>query len=690
MLKSRCLIAYITSRGNIFNVNVTYMELILHAGRHAKEDHFIQQNMGIPNFYSAWLARHDRDITNSTSIIIKNVPPLVSSFSIDMNGLIHSAAQKTYAYGEHENKLRQEALAKLDPITLEVMFFSNVTNELSRVVEQCRPIDLLVMAVDGVAPRSKINQQRSRRYKSSRESNGKGLFNSSVITPGTDLMNRLDLHLQQFILDAGSNLPPKVIYSSHRIPGEGEHKIMDLMRDGETYTTNSAHLLYGLDADLIMLSLLVPIRGIHLIREDLRDIVRIDSVRILVEDMMTPGEVEATEDTYRDFVLLSYFIGNDFLPHMPSMEDLGKSFDLLLRIYREVATKSITNGREIDWLLLGSLLSEMAIDEPVLLKMEANRSIKYPSPMLQSSMKRSSFYVTPTRGSHQVNERRHTEKSELDFDLYRSKWYDNALLPKQPIPVGEVTIESISKMCRSYLTGIAWIFNYYQGNFNAVDIDWYYPYYYTPLFTDLADYLLGGGTINDISPKELPYSPIHQLLAVIPKSSIDILPWEVHHLLDLSSPIVDMYPSDFLIDLEGKNYEHQGIALLPFVDMDRIVEAVNKNVVFSPERIEVYSEGQLMIVEMTEAQLKNRTLRRRIETTNTRGRGRGGNRGASGDSRGRGAPRGRRGNRGTSGDNRGRGGYRGRGASNYRGNSQPMVSTQGGDIPAWKSKTLLS
>jgi len=39
---------------------------------------------------------------------------------------------------------------------------------------------------------------------------------------------------------------------------------------------------------------------------------------------------------------------------------------------------------------------------------------------------------------------------------------------------------------------------------------------------------------------------------------------------DTFSPIIDFYPIDFAVDLNGKKFEWMGVALLPFLNEDRI------------------------------------------------------------------------------------------------------------------------
>ena len=94
------------------------------------------------------------------------------------------------------------------------------------------------LAIDGVAPRAKLNQQRSRRFRSAKdrleamkqEKNKTGIvtdeeamFDSNCITPGTDFMTRVSKTIHYFIRKklkedvAWRHL--KIIFSGPEIPG---------------------------------------------------------------------------------------------------------------------------------------------------------------------------------------------------------------------------------------------------------------------------------------------------------------------------------------------------------------------------------------------------------------------------------------------------------------------------------------
>ena len=189
---------------------------------------------------------------------------------VDMNGLIHPCSHP-------EDR---------DAPTTEAEMYFNITKYVDRLFAAVRPRKVLFLAIDGVAPRAKMNQQRARRFRaaqdakerhkmmeevllemeelgmSSTNSKGGPEWDSNVITPGTEFMHNLTVYLKFYILDrmnkdqAWRNI--KVILSDSSEPGEGEHKIMAFIRcqrNQPGYNPNQRHILHGLDADLIMLAL---------------------------------------------------------------------------------------------------------------------------------------------------------------------------------------------------------------------------------------------------------------------------------------------------------------------------------------------------------------------------------------------------------------------------------------------------
>lgn len=172
-----------------------------------------------------------------------------------------------------------------------------------RVVNMIRPRKLLMMAIDGVAPRAKMNQQRSRRFRSAMEARekeeeklaaleewksmrlpvtddaaagqGKKAWDSNAITPGTPFMDLLAGSLRYWVTKKMNEDPGwkdlQVIISDASVPGEGEHKIMDHIRRQRSHPEhdpNTKHVIYGLDADLIMLSLATHEPHFKVLRED--------------------------------------------------------------------------------------------------------------------------------------------------------------------------------------------------------------------------------------------------------------------------------------------------------------------------------------------------------------------------------------------------------------------------------------
>ena len=261
---------------------------------------------------------------------------------------------------------------------------SKVFAYLDHIFRMVRPRRLLYMAIDGVAPRAKMNQQRSRRFKSAREAEkmraealAKGEpepkgepFDSNCITPGTPFMARLSEHLRFYVQKKQTEDPlwqkATVILSGHEVRGEGEHKIMEHIRwaRGEPgWDPNQTHCLYGLDADLIMLALVTHEPHFCLLREVVKFgggergqpsrevlqnptddgflLLHVSLLReYLDQEFMSVADVLPfkydCERIVDDFVLLCMLVGNDFLPPLPTLDIAEGALNVLFKTYRDL------------------------------------------------------------------------------------------------------------------------------------------------------------------------------------------------------------------------------------------------------------------------------------------------------------------------------------------------------------------
>lgn len=206
--------------------------------------------MGVPGFYR-WAVRKVRDARKR---IDAEQPPEFDNVYLDFNGVVHGCINE-WTGNEDLNEL-----------------FQRIEEQLWILLSVVRPLALLVIALDGVAPRAKLNQQRSRRFRSARDAEaaantsegaGAGSFDRNAVTPGTDFMVRLCSFLEEWAARAVLQLQGvTIVVSGDRDPGEGEHKIMSIIRRHP----ERSHILFSNDADLIFLGLVSPAESVHLLR----------------------------------------------------------------------------------------------------------------------------------------------------------------------------------------------------------------------------------------------------------------------------------------------------------------------------------------------------------------------------------------------------------------------------------------
>ncbi|KAL3283160.1 hypothetical protein HHI36_006312 [Cryptolaemus montrouzieri] len=229
--------------------------------------------MGVPKFFRYMSERYP-----CLSEFVKEYQiPEFDNLYLDMNGIIHNCSHPDD--GNAHFRITEEKI------------FIDIFHYIEVLFQMIKPQKVFFMAIDGVAPRAKMNQQRGRRFRSAKDAQkledealkrGEKLpeearFDSNCITPGTEFMARLHEQLKYFVVKKVSQDPLwqrcQIILSGHETPGEGEHKIMDFIRYKKSqpgYDPNTRHCLYGLDADLIMLGLCTHEPHFSLLREEVK------------------------------------------------------------------------------------------------------------------------------------------------------------------------------------------------------------------------------------------------------------------------------------------------------------------------------------------------------------------------------------------------------------------------------------
>uniref|UniRef100_A0A8C3LLH7 5'-3' exoribonuclease 1 n=1 Tax=Chrysolophus pictus TaxID=9089 RepID=A0A8C3LLH7_CHRPC len=282
-----------------------------------------------------------------------------------MNGIIHQCS--------HPNDDDVHFRISEDKIFADIFHYLEV---LFRII---KPRKVFFMAVDGVAPRAKMNQQRGRRFRSAKEAEDKikkalekgeilpteARFDSNCITPGTEFMARLHEHLKYFVnmkISTDKSWQGITVYlSGHETPGEGEHKIMEFIRSEKAkphHDPNTRHCLYGLDADLIMLGLTTHEAHFALLREEVRfggkksqracapeettfHLLHLSLMREYIDYEFSPVKDKISfdydiEKIIDDWILMGFLVGNDFIPHLPHLHINHDALPLLYRTYMAI------------------------------------------------------------------------------------------------------------------------------------------------------------------------------------------------------------------------------------------------------------------------------------------------------------------------------------------------------------------
>lgn len=533
--------------------------------------------MGIPHLYR-WLVV-------ACPSAVQHIPANAASAKlcgrlyVDFNSIVHMAAREK----------QDTEPAPAPDAGLEDLIVQASLDHLDHLVARLRPVRLVYVAVDGLPPRAKMHQQRARRHMAAR-GRDEHSWDTNAITPGTVFMASLSDALHAWCA-ARNAAAATCTYrcSDSSEPGEGEQKILMHIRAGDGPTVsaaadvisaprNACTLVYGVDADLLLMCMLAPgqVReGLQVVREqELRKDMQMVSIarlaRAMTQRMQHPhphpqpggrlgGPVE--DALLRDFVALCMLLGNDFVPSLPGLRIRDGAPALLIDAYRRCAGDAMggaawlaspTRG-DLDLRALSSVLAYVSSHgEAQRLAREEERCAGALS--LGSSM----------------------------AGGLRARYYVHAAF------VGGAEPDVVHTACGHYLAGLVWSLAYFQQR--CLSHDWFYPHLHAPTAHDLAAHL---GTDPDgvgqrvwaEAQREAPQvvarvraaAPgIWQLCMVLPRGSAGLVPCEILQqlLVSGSSAVAHCYPSTFGVDTFGRDREWEVQPMLPVIDVRLLAESL--------------------------------------------------------------------------------------------------------------------
>jgi 5'-3' exoribonuclease 1 len=496
--------------------------------------------MGIPAYYS-YLVKNYKKIIIKLDKLNKNV----HNFYLDSNSIIYNCLAEMDGF--YSKSFMNELI-------------KNICLQIDIYIKEVKPTKLVYISFDGIAPVAKLKQQKERRFKSKiieelindiieentmekckTQLDKEDKFDRTSITPGTYFMNNLNKKVKEYFRGRGKAYNvKKIIVSGSDERGEGEHKIFDYIRNNKD--VSESHIIYGLDADLIILCLnhMYITKKIFLFRETP------EFIRNLSPDM-DPGDLyimnieelmyyilgkmfgkdmrndKINVKCIKDYVFIMQFLGNDFMPHFPSLNIRTHGIEMLLETYKNILGKKkmyIMDNGTIIWKHVRELVEEFANMELDNLK----REYKIRDKMAMSVIRRELYEPEDKEFTKEVLEKsilnipikdRELEK-EIDPNSY---YWENRYYEK--LFNTERNEANLKKICVNYIQGLEWNIVYYTEG--CKDWKWKYNYCYPPLFRDLLKYI-PLWDIEFIKENNHSISAVTQLAYVLPPSSLYLMP----------------------------------------------------------------------------------------------------------------------------------------------------------------------
>ena len=534
--------------------------------------------MGIPTYFKNIFYKYN-------DVLVKDECINVDNFYMDLNCLIHPCTKN---------------------LDINEEIINNIIKKMKEIIELVNPKKSLYIAIDGVCPISKMITQKKRRIKSVKEKNELieiykdfnkeyKSWNKNQISPGTDFMIDLSNNIIKYLKEVKKDKKIKIIFSDSHTIEEGEQKIIKYIRKNKSLH-NDVNCIYGLDSDLIILSLGLNINKLYLYREKVEfygnynvdydkfvyfdiDLFR----KYTVEDLDFKGNYDKN-NTIQDYIFLSFLLGNDFVIKLPSIQirynGIQEVLDSYIKIRNKLKQNLIINSQHfiVNYKFFIQLIKDISEKEKKLLYNIHRQFERKPIEM--------KYNDDLTELEIFLKKREIVDYLSIDNPInynikgYKKRYYEvNFNIIKDNDNLEEY-YKSKDKICLNYFESLKWCMMYYSND-KTPDWNFYYKYNYGPFISDLYFYLINNK--NNIFKtikfdyKSKPLLPYTQLALILPKNDFIFLP-ETYKNIFNNNEIEKYYPNENNIECDYiyKLFKYETILLLDIPNFDLIINEIEK------------------------------------------------------------------------------------------------------------------
>lgn len=284
---------------------------------------------------------------------------------------------------------------------------------------------------------------------------------------------------------------------------------------------------------------------------------------------------EEEQNLIMDYIFLSFMLGNDFLPALPSLKIKEGGLDQLLRVYKMVQMQQknylIGTGQDKTYYVniefLRELLNQLSLlEDPMLQHRTKVRNHRV------NNFYRSRDYTSATPYEQALMEFEYVENSgdpiQLGYSGWRNRYYYHHFIIENRNT--HEFKKNVQDICQNFLEGMMWTLRYYSQG--CPNWEWNYEYHSSPTVTDLHE------SLKKLNPNKLqinnqsqPVTPFFQLMCILPPGSSKLLPKPLADLMtNPDSPISYLYPKNFELDTLSQRFRWECHPLLPSINRKQL------------------------------------------------------------------------------------------------------------------------